>query len=307
MQVDIQRLIAANATRWQAMHVHPELIAQVDRVVTRLWTPATKPRYQAIATAAGLPTEIGAAFIALAHERESSGNWGRSLAQGDPLEHRSVNVPAGRIPPPAEPPFTFEAAAIDGLVACDHVNQWRDWSIAGMLTKEELWNGAGYYFHDCPSPYVWGSTDQYKAGKFVRDHVFDPTFPDPQLGVAAMLARMLAHDDDLRSALTLGMPDNTTVHPAALPPAPPPAHDTAWVQTQINLLGMHDPYRAAILAALAELAPPAAFPLTVDGDYGQATRQAVRGFQRAHGGLLDDGKAGGTTQPAIEQCVAALT
>ena len=55
--IDIAKLIAANAARWQAMHMHQELIAQVDRVVTRLWTPTTKPRYQAIAAAAGLPID----------------------------------------------------------------------------------------------------------------------------------------------------------------------------------------------------------------------------------------------------------
>jgi lysozyme family protein len=289
------------------MRVHPKLIAQIDRVVTRLWTPTTKPRYQAIAAAAGLPVECGSAFIALAHERESSGNWERSLAQGDPLACRSVNVPAGRIPPPAEPPFTFEAAAIDGLVACDHVNQWTDWSIPGMLTKEELWNGAGYYFHGVPSAYVWAGSDQYLGGKFVGDGRWDPSAWDHQLGTAVLFARMLAADPELRSLYTPDMPTEAT-HPAMPPPVTPAAlHDNAWVQAQMNLLGQHEPYRDAILGALAELHPPGAFPLTVDGDYGQATKQAVRGFQRAHGDLLDDGKCGRVTQPEIEKAVAALT
>jgi len=266
MQVDQAKMTAANAARWGAMQVHPNLIPQIDRVVTRLWTPITKPKYQAIAAAAGLPVDAGAAFIAVVHERESSGNWECSLAQGDSLAHRSINVPAGRIPAPAEPPFTFLAAAVDGLTVCDHIDKRPDWSIPGLLTGTEVWNGVGYYLHGCPSAYVWGSTDQYVAGKFVRDHVFDPNYPDPQIGTAALLARMLAHDADLQGALMTSMPDDVTMHPGVQPPAAPAAHDTAWVQTQMNLLGQRDPYQAAIAAALAELTPPRALPLVVDGD-----------------------------------------
>ena len=45
-------------------------------------------------------------------------------------------------------------------------------------------------------------------------------------------------------------------------------------------------------------------PLHVDGGYGMITKQAVRGFQRWHGGLLDDGKAGDVTRRAIEDALA---
>jgi lysozyme family protein len=296
MQVDIPTLTAENSARWQEMQASQIVVAQATRVVARLWTPTTKARYQTIATAAKVP----AFFIALAHERESSGNWECSLAQGDPLSRRSIHVPAGRIPPPAEPPFTFEAAAIDALTVCDHVNQWTDWSIPGGLTSLERLNGLGYAERNWPSPYIWAGSNQYHSGKYVADGQFDPDAVDPQLGCAVMLACMLAADQDLR--VQLGQP-------AGEPPAPPhePAHDTSWIQAQMNLLGQHDPWRNSILAALAELHPPAAFPLRVDGDYGMATRQAVRGFQRAHGGLLDDGRAGPASQPMIEAAVAALT
>jgi lysozyme family protein len=295
MHVDISRLTAENSARWRDMQVSQTVGAQATRVVARLWTPTSKARYQTITAATGVP----AFFIALAHERESSGNWECSLAQGDPLSRRSIHVPAGRIPPPAEPPFTFEAAAIDALTVCDHVNQWTDWSIPGGLTSLERLNGLGYAERNWPSPYIWAGSNQYHSGKYVADGQFDPDAVDPQLGCAVMLASMLAADQDLR--VQLGQP-------AGEPPPPPePAHDTAWIQTQMNLLGLHEPYRDAILSALVELHPPGAFPLAVDGDYGQSTRQAVRGFQRAHGGLLDDGLAGPASQPMIEAAVAALT
>jgi lysozyme family protein len=148
MPVDIAALTAENALRWARMQIHPNVIPQIDRVVGRLWNAQTTPRYDAIAASTGIP----AVFIALAHECESSGSWTASLAQGDPLSHRSVHVPAGRVTPPAQPPFTFEVAAVDALIACDHVNQWKDWSIGGLLAKLELWSGAGYVLHGHPSP-----------------------------------------------------------------------------------------------------------------------------------------------------------
>jgi lysozyme family protein len=286
MKIDISTLTAENAARWHDMKASQSAVAEATKVVARLWTPTTKARYQTITAATGVP----AFFIALAHERESSGNWERSLAQGDSLLHRSVHVPAGRIPPPAEPPFTFEAAAIDALTVCDHVNQWKDWTIQGGLTSLERLNGLGYAERGFPSPYIWAGTNQYKSGKYVADGRFDPDEVDTQLGCAVLLSCMLAADQDLR--VQLGQPA---------------AHDTAWIQAQLNMLGLHDPWRNEILTALAELHPPGAFPLAVDGDYGQSTRQAVRGFQRAHGGLLDDGKCGTSTMPEIEKAVAALT
>jgi lysozyme family protein len=287
MHVDIAKLTAENSARWNDMKASQSAIAEATKVVARLWTPTTKARYQTITKATGVP----AFFIALDHERESSGNWDRSIAQGDPLTHRSIHVPPGRIPPPAEPPFTFEAAAIDALTVCDHVNQWTDWSVAGALTELERFNGLGYAERGYPSPYIWAGTNQYHSGKYVSDGRFDPDEVDTQLGCAVLLSSMIAIDQDLRVQLA---------QPAI------EQRDTAWIQAQMNLLGMHEPYRDAILSALAELHPPGAFPLRVDGDYGQGTRQAVRGFQRVHGGLLDDGKAGQTTLPEIEKAVAAL-
>jgi lysozyme family protein len=80
------------------------------------------------------------AFIAVAHERESSQDWTGILAQGDPWNRVSVHVPAGR------GPFkSWEDAAIDALVNCaPHAAQNKDWSIGGTLTMLEQYNGLGY-------------------------------------------------------------------------------------------------------------------------------------------------------------------
>jgi len=60
----------------------------------------------------------------------------------------------------------------------------KDWSIGGILTLLEQYNGLGYASRGCASPYIWSGTDQYVAGKYVADHVFDPSTVDRQIGAA---------------------------------------------------------------------------------------------------------------------------
>ncbi|CCE02749.1 hypothetical protein [Bradyrhizobium sp. STM 3809] len=134
----------------------------------------------------GVPWPI----IAVIHERESSQNWSRSLAQGDPWDRVSVHVPAGR------GPFeSWEDAAVDALANCPpYAARWRDWSIGGALTLLEQYNGLGYARRGVPSPYLWAGTDQYRAGKYVRDGVYDPQAVDRQPGCAGLLKAMMEID-----------------------------------------------------------------------------------------------------------------
>jgi lysozyme family protein len=108
---------------------------------------ANKGRYLAIARAAGMP-DIAWVFIAVSHYRESSQDFSKSLAQGDPWNEVSVHVPAGR------GPFkSFEDAAVDALVKCSpYAAKLKDWSIGGMLTNLERYNGIGYANKGIPSP-----------------------------------------------------------------------------------------------------------------------------------------------------------
>ncbi|WP_245311808.1 hypothetical protein [Bradyrhizobium pachyrhizi] len=75
---DLVALKAANANRW----AKAKLTRNFTTVAKRLVAPGAKVRYQAVSTKTGVPW----AFIAVAHERESSQSWAGSLAQGDPLE-----------------------------------------------------------------------------------------------------------------------------------------------------------------------------------------------------------------------------
>ncbi len=184
---DINALKIANAARWKAMHVISALGPTLDAVAARL--VAAKARYQAVEAQTGVSWFV----IAVIHERESSQSWAASLAQGDPWNKVSIHVPRGR------GPFrSWEAAAEDALENCGpYAARWTDWSIGGLLTLLEEYNGLGYAAHGVPSPYIWASTDRYKSGKYVADGHFDPSAIDHQLGCAALLSRMALADKSI--------------------------------------------------------------------------------------------------------------
>ena len=178
--IDTAALKAANERRWGSA----KITANYSNIAKQL--VAAKPRYQAVEAKTGVPWPV----IAVIHERESSQNWGRSLAQGDPWNKVSVNVPRGR------GPFkSWEEAAIDALVNCHpFLSRKKQWDIGSTLVNLELYNGAGYVSRGRPSPYLWAGTDQYSAGKFVADGVYDPNHVDRQPGCANLLKAMMALD-----------------------------------------------------------------------------------------------------------------
>jgi lysozyme family protein len=180
--VDITQLKKDNQKRWQQVKVTQNLIPAIDKVANRLVAAAAKAHYQSVSKT----TKVPWAVIAVIHEREASQSWKANLAQGDPWNKVSIHVPAGR------GPFnSWEDAAVDALTNCPpKAATWKDWSIGGVLTLLEEYNGLGYAARGTPSPYVWASTDQYVKGKFVADGHYDPNAVDHQLGCAALLIRM---------------------------------------------------------------------------------------------------------------------
>ncbi len=173
---------AANAVRWSKAKLMRE--AEFMAVARRL--VAAKARYAAVAARTGVPWFV----IAVIHQRESSQDWSRSLAQGDPWNAVSTHVPKGR-----GPFASWEDAAIDALAACPpYAAAHRDWSVGGTLTLLERYNGLGYFNRGLPSPYLWAGTDQYAKGKYVRDGVFDANVVDKQLGCAGLLMAMARLD-----------------------------------------------------------------------------------------------------------------
>ncbi len=201
---DLAALGRANAKRW----ADAKPIRNFTSVAKRLIAPNAKVRYETVSRQTGVPWPV----IAVIHERECSQDWTRSLAQGDPWDRISVHVPAGR------GPFrSWEDAAIDALNNCaPYAGRNNDWSIGVLLTVLEGYNGLGYAARGLPSPYVWAGTDQYRAGKYVRDGVYDPNAVDTQLGCAGLLMAMRALDPALAS---LGQPAESGTRPTSSPAA----------------------------------------------------------------------------------------
>jgi lysozyme family protein len=236
--VDLAKLKAENLTRWNAMHVDPRRLPMFDVYAQRLLAPAAKARY--VGVQERLRQEgykpVPWWFIAITSVREYGGppKWDKQLAQGQSLDTASTIVPAGRGPFLSHPGDFTPAAGdvkpgndawtrgcLDALIDCNpHSAKWPDWSPGGALTQFEMYNGLGYAAMGKPSAYVWSGSDQYKAGKYVRDHVYDPNEVDVQVGCAPLLARMMALDPSIK----FGLPDAPHDAPPAADPKPDPEH-----------------------------------------------------------------------------------
>jgi len=276
---NIAAMKAANVKRWQDAKLTrgPEFAKPANKAL------ANKAAYLSIAKRAGMP-DVGWLFIAVSHYRESSQDFTRNLGQGDPLNEITTHVPAGR--GPFLGPKAFEDAAVDALVNCaPYAARLTDWSIGGMLTNLERYNGVGYasgpstkhpdgtvtHYPPQPSPYIWAGTDQYVSGKYVRDGVYDAGTVDKQLGCAGLILAIMALDHSI----------TFDVVPRVTPDLPPPApaFDALWLQNSLNTLG----------------AKP---QLIADGINGPDTRTATRAFQTSKG-LVADGLVGPVTIEAI--------
>lgn len=171
----ISDLQAANAKRWAAATLTRS--SEYQTPVSRI--EAAQNRYEKVQAMTGVAWQ----FVACTHYRESSLNFNTQLGQGDPLNRVSVHVPKGR-----GPFASFEDGAYAALVNCaPYAARIHDWSMPGMLTVLEMYNGLGYARRGVPSPYVWSGMSPYHSGKYVSDGVYDPNTVDKQLGVAGLL------------------------------------------------------------------------------------------------------------------------
>ena len=116
-------------------------LPEVTAVAGRLLTYVSQGRYADISKQLGIPQ----IFIATSFEREASSNFALSPAQGDPWNHRSVHVPAGRGPYP-----DWKTAAIDTYTHEGLVGLTWDWS--RLCYEGELFNGFGYRAYGLHTP-----------------------------------------------------------------------------------------------------------------------------------------------------------
>lgn len=232
----------------------------------------SKALYQRVEQLSHVPA---AALMALAM-REMSGNTRCYLGNGQRLTMRTTIVPKGRGPFP-NTDDGFIAGCLDAL-AIDRLDQVYKmagaWSVARFCYESEEWNGWGYRARGIPSPYVFGGTTVQKAGKYVADHVYSATTMDPQLGTLALVQELVKLDP------SLAFFDHTPAieAPSIIPPAAPhpvmgPVN-VKWVQSALNKLRI--PHE----------------PLSIDGDVGRATREAVRAFEERYHLALDRGIPG---------------
>ena len=162
--------------------------ARIDAAARRILR--IKPTLLQVAARTGIPWPWLGAVL----EREASCSTRCHMHNGDPLAARTVNVPAGRLPAPAAPPFGFLDSAFDALCTLKGLHRVAAWPIGRQAYEAERYNGWGYRNKSIRSPYLWGGTDQQQPGKYVRDHVWDPRVVDPQPGVMPLIKRVLELD-----------------------------------------------------------------------------------------------------------------
>jgi lysozyme family protein len=195
------------ATRWTVAEVGDRLRGDIEFVVTKI--RKNKSRYEAMASRTGVPWHV----IGIIHAMEAGLSFEKHLHNGDPLSARTVQVPRAR-PKTGNPPFTWEESAYDALTHEEQLKGIIDWTPERIAYILECYNGFGYHRKGLPSPYLWCGTNQYVAGKYVKDGVYDEHFVSKQAGGMALLKRLHELEPDLASHTPMRTP------PAAPPGAP---------------------------------------------------------------------------------------
>lgn len=162
--------------------------AQGELVWIRSRIQRNSEKYEAVTGQTGVPWRI----IATIHAMEGSLFFDRHLHNGDPLSKRTVHVPQGR-PLKGTPPFSWEESAIDAIRYMG-LHRNLNWSLGMTCYILEAYNGFGYRQHGIYTPYLWGQTNHHEKGKFVADGRFDPEAPTRQVGAAAILKALRAHE-----------------------------------------------------------------------------------------------------------------
>lgn len=199
------KLAAEYEALWNGLAILPAKKTEAYTFARKILT--NKIRYQRIEKATGVPWH----FIALAHYRESTLNFNKNLANGQPLSMRTTIVPKGR-----GPYKDFEQSAIDSLVNVQGYKRGMDWSLPAYIWRIEGYNGYGYHYKGIPSPYLVGGSNKQRRGKYVSDGVYSPNVWDTQLGVLTILKALV----DLDRSIRFGNDYAPLINQDPLPPPP---------------------------------------------------------------------------------------
>jgi lysozyme family protein/peptidoglycan hydrolase-like protein with peptidoglycan-binding domain len=274
--VSFQKLKDDYERNWSNLSIRPPRADEARKEANRLLKG--KSTYQQIETKTGVPWW----FVGLCHYRESHFDFNTYLGNGQALGKVTTIVPKGR------GPFNGANAFVDGAIDALRLDGFAgstDWSIARTLFRLEGFNGFGYQSRGVNSPYLYGGSNIYgppeaRAGKFVRDHVFDAEFVDPQLGTAVILKALVNLDESIKFD---GVSPMVSISPE---PDEDLAQTVLWIQQSLNKLGA-DPQ-------LAE-----------DGRSGPRTREAISRFQQ-QSGMPETGIPDAATIAAITRRSALL-
>lgn len=263
--VSYESLKSGYERNWANLQIRPARLGEANATARKAING--KATYQQVERLTGVPWY----FVALCHYRESNFDFDTYLGNGELLKRVTCLVPKGR-----GPFASFVDGAVDAL-RIQHFVGTQDWCIARTLYRLECFNGLGYHAKGVNSPYLYGGSTLYgpteaKAGKFVADHVFDPSHVDSQLGTAVILHAMMSQD----SSITI---DDSPPITSRCEPDEDVASSVLLMQQTLNKLGANP-------------------PLDEDGISGPKTKAAVSQFQQQHA-LEDTGLLDGTTIAAI--------
>lgn len=267
--ISFESLKSEYERNWTSLEIRPGRLTEANAVARKALNG--KATYQQIERLTGVPW----CFAALCHYRESNFDFDTYLGNGESLHRATTIVPKGR-----GPFATFVDGAVDAFRIQNFIGA-QDWSIARMLFRLEAFNGFGYHAKGVNSPYLYGGSTLYgppeaRAGKFVRDHVFDSNHVDSQLGTAVILHAMMSQD----SSITL---DDGPQFAGRTEPEDDVASTVVLMQQALNKLGANP-------------------PLAEDGISGPKTRAAVSQFQQQNG-LRDTGLLDGATVATITRAM----
>ena len=174
------------ARLWTTMEVRPERETAVTLIAQKLL------RHKAIYVETERATGVPWFVVAALHNRESGADFATYLGNREPLTRETRLVPKGR------GPFdSWQAGAIDAL-KLDRLDQVSEWTPERACYEIEKFNGFGYQKKGIPSPYLWSFSNNYEAGKYVADGVFDATAVDKQCGAIPVLKRLMKLDTTAR-------------------------------------------------------------------------------------------------------------
>lgn len=141
-----------------------------------------KSEYMLVQDKTGVPWFLVGAI----HNLEASCDFTTYLHNGDPLGRPTTHVPRGIMFGKDQ----WHLAAIDALRR-EGMTRQTVWHLEHILYWSERYNGMGYARRGVNSPYVWSMTRAYSKGKYTGDGVYDPNAVSKQVGVAAVLTRLV--------------------------------------------------------------------------------------------------------------------